>query len=117
MKSCLFALGFLTLGVVPGVAGEKLNSKEIKAMFPGTYQGVYGKSTAFEVHGNANGTIRGIAEGKHDKGKWWVQGNRLCMAWTVWASGKSKCRVVEKRGAWFVGLNSKGKVKLKVRRK
>ncbi len=117
MKLLLLTIAFVVSGTMVAGASDRMNARQIKAMFPGIYEGIYGSDTSFVVEGKADGSIRGVAEGKHDSGKWWVEGNRLCMAWKVWSEGKSRCRRVEKRNGWIVGLNSKGKVKLRVRRR
>ena len=96
-------------------AGKTLSASQIRAMFPGTYVGTYGK-TPVNIKANSNGSLRGIAEGRHDQGRWSIVGNKLCVAWTVWGSGKTKCKTVVKRGHWYVTLKKSGKVKMKIRR-
>lgn len=53
---------------------------------------------------NANGTISGIA-GKHnqydDRGRWSVEGNKLCTHWEIWGDGKKSCSNVSFSGERF----------------
>jgi len=112
--TCLALLALVT----HASAANRLSGAQIKAFFKGTFVGEYGKKkTPFVVHVSATGKLQGEAEGKYDKGRWRVKGNKLCISWKHWSSDKEKCRHVVRLGGWYAALKSSGKIKLRLRRK
>lgn len=37
-------------------------------------------------------------EGVSDRGKWWVDGNRLCQKWSSWMDGETYCYALSQNG-------------------
>ena len=85
---------FLALPPVDALAGEdKLNGAEIDAAYSGanmSFKTSYG--TFFSVW-DADGTMtsRDVTGVVPDKGKWWVQGDRICRKWDFWFGAKEEC--------------------------
>jgi len=92
----------------PVNAGERtLKAKEVRALFPGRYEArVHGYKLA--VVANGNGSLAGAAFNRTDKGRWWVKGNRLCVAWSNWTDGKPTCGRITRSGKWYVSHNASG---------
>jgi hypothetical protein len=99
------------------LAGSRLSQYQLNKLFPGTYVGTYGRKKAFVIKARANGGVSGIVDGKHDSGLWAIKAGKLCIAWKHWTHGTPKCRFVTRRGAWYFALNSRGKSKIKFRRR
>lgn len=93
MKSVqIIAAAFVALAIVnPALAGGALSPQEIKKLAPGRYAVNVMGLVSMTVSMRANGAIVGEAKGKRDTGVWSVQGQRLCVAWTKWYSGKQRC--------------------------
>ena len=72
-------------------AGDRsLKAKDIRGLFPGKYEArVQGYKVV--IHARGNGALAGAAFNRTDKGRWWVKGNRLCVSWSNWTSGKATC--------------------------
>ncbi len=86
------AAAIVTLALVnPALAGGALSPQEIKKLAPGRYAVNVMGLINMTVSMRANGVILGEAKGKRDKGVWMVQGQKLCVAWNSWNSGKRRC--------------------------
>ncbi|NNE24275.1 MAG: hypothetical protein HKN11_16875 [Rhizobiales bacterium] len=110
MRSFTSILAFLALISMPAQADTlRLGAKSIKNLFPGHYEArVRGYKVLFSAH--RGGKLVGQAFGRQDRGKWFVKGSRLCVAWRKWTKGKVKCGSVSKRGMWYVASDAKGQV-------
>lgn len=87
----------------------RLGAQSIKNLFPGHYEArVQGYKVLFSAH--RGGKLVGQAFGREDRGKWYVKGSRLCVAWRKWTKGKAKCGTVSKRGKWYVASDAKGQM-------
>ena len=58
-----------------------------------------------------NGSLSGSAFSTKDKGRWWIKGNRLCVAWSNWTSGKATCGHIKRAGS-FTRRADKSQVRL-----
>ncbi len=110
LRSFTSILAFLALISMPAQADTlRLGAKSIKNLFPGHYEArVRGYKVLFSAH--RGGKLVGQAFGRQDRGKWFVKGSRLCVAWRKWTKGKVKCGSVSKRGMWYVASDAKGQV-------
>jgi hypothetical protein len=109
------AFGAAALVAFTGAAtAGTLDGGSIKRLFPGRFEAkVQGYTVYFAGFGN--GTLKGQAYGRQDKGVWFVKGNTLCVAFRDWTKGKAKCGQITQQGGWFVANNTEGEV-LKFRR-
>ena len=119
MKGLQAGLFGLALGVVAidgAAAAQKLSRPQLLKLFPGTYSGVASDGTRIRIMGRADGTIRGIADQKHDQGRWSVEGGALCIQWTFWLGARKRCGAVHRDGPWYVAVKKNGKERLRVLR-
>lgn len=112
----------LGLGLEPGVrvtaaAAEQIPGTAIKALFPGTFEGVWKGKHELVIGAKANGKLSGFADGKYDEGRWEVDGDRLCVSFEVWTDGDRKCGELYRNGSWYVGLVDDGEPRLRFRKK
>lgn len=108
------ALSVLTLDGAE--AAQRLSRAELLKLFPGTYSGVAKDGTRVRIQGTADGSLHGIADAKHDRGRWTVEGNRLCIKWGFWMSAKKRCGAVHRDGPWYVAVKANGSVRMRFRR-
>jgi hypothetical protein len=102
------AFGAAALVAFTGAASAgTLDGGSIKRLFPGRFEAYFA--------GFGNGTLKGQAYGRQDKGVWFVKGSTLCVAFKDWTKGKAKCGQITQQGGWFVANNTEGEV-LKFRR-
>lgn len=93
---------------------DDLDGNWIKELFPGNYEAkVQGTMVIFA--GYSNGWLNGATRFAQDRGRWYVQGDQLCMSWEKWTSGKAMCGSISQAGGWFIATGDTGEV-LKFRR-
>ncbi len=89
----------------------RLGAQSLKKLFPGHYEArVKGYKILFSAH--RGGKLVGQAFGRSDRGKWFVKGRRLCMAWQNWTKGKVKCGSVSRQNNWYIAHDADGQVLL-----
>lgn len=112
IPAAIAALGLLA--TVGQAGSNQLDAKSIKGLFPGYFEAkVEGYRVQFS--GTGNGMLNGQAFGREDQGRWYIQGNRLCVAWKEWTKGEAKCGAISQKDGWFVASNGSGQL-LKFRR-
>jgi len=111
MKTTVFAaaaaMGMLCLAASAQAGDQSLNAGAIQGLFPGYYKAEVMGGYTLLIAAKANGRLEGKAFGHEDKGRWTVVGDRLCVSWSRWTDGKSKCGDIVKSGSWFIARNDK----------
>jgi len=100
---------FLTLAVSAAVAAgsaspaqaRQLGHDAIQALFPGTFDVSFKHKTFFVVTAHGNGTMTGSLAGITDRGSWSIRGRKLCIAFSRWNEGKTKCKDVFLENGWI----------------
>jgi hypothetical protein len=116
LQAGLLGLALSMVAIDGAAAVEKLSRTQLLKLFPGTYGGVASDGTRIRIMGRADGTIRGIADQKHDQGRWSVEGNALCIQWTFWLGAMKRCGAVHRDGPWYVAVKKDGSARMKFRR-
>lgn len=49
------------------------------------------------------------SEGVSDRGKWWVDGSRLCQKWSSWMDGETYCYTLSRSGDRVRWVRSDGR--------
>ena len=80
---------------------KQLGQDAIQALFPGSFDVSFKHKTYFTVTAHANGTMTGKVAGITDRGTWSVRGRKLCIAFSRWNEGKTKCKDVFLEGGWI----------------
>lgn len=100
----LAAAGFVLFVSSFGVsAGDVLSQKELRRLFPGSFQAVVHGNITLKIVAHRNGTLTGLYSGKMDKGRWSVSNGRLCVVLDTWMGGKSSCSSVVAEAGWYRG--------------
>jgi hypothetical protein len=81
---------------------DMLTGREIRASVSGArIVGVNENESPYTILLRPGGSMKGIL-GKlkqfDDRGRWWVEGDKLCMHWELWLLGKPTCYDVEVSG-------------------
>jgi hypothetical protein len=76
------------------IAGKRIY---LKVPFGGEFPLYYDKSGVVDGSGQALGLGRFMAP--EDRGRWWVDNNRLCQQWEEWYDGKKHCFELVRTGA------------------
>lgn len=114
-KIIVLAISAMGLAAPHGAAvAGNLDSSSIRKLFPGEFEAVV-RGYRIHISGSAGGRLVGEAYGQQDRGRWYMKGNTLCVAWNKWAEGKSTCGKISQQSGWFVASGSGGQI-LKFRR-
>jgi len=82
---------------------------------------VFLKISGFElpIQYSSRGTMKGRmssfaaafsgSEGVSDRGKWWVDGSRLCQKWSSWMDGETYCYTLSRSGDRVRWVRSDGR--------
>jgi hypothetical protein len=89
------------VAAVPLAQAKQLNQDAIRALFPGTFDVSFKHKTYFVVTARANGSMTGRMAGITDQGTWSVRGQKLCIAFSKWHEGRTKCKDVFLEGDWI----------------
>jgi hypothetical protein len=91
LKTQFAAALVLVLLAAPAAAGQ-LNSQQLRALAPGSYAvSIYGlikMTIRLQPGGSISGTT---SKKKSDSGVWTVSDEKLCIRWTRWLKGKTRC--------------------------
>lgn len=111
MKATVFAaaaaIGMLCLASSAQAGDQSLSAAAIQGLFPGYYKAEVMGGYTLLIAAKANGRLQGKAFGHEDRGRWTVVGHRLCVSWTRWTDGKTKCGDIVKSGGWFIARSDK----------
>jgi len=106
MKTKVFAaaaaMGMLCLASSAQAGDQSLSATTIQGLFPGYYKAEVMGGYTLLIAAKSNGRLQGKAFGHEDRGRWTVVGDRLCVSWTRWTDGKTKCGDIVKSGSWYV---------------
>jgi hypothetical protein len=79
---------------------QELSQRELRQLFPGKFVAYAYGVARINLVANPNGTVFGKM-GKADTGRWWLQGNVLCLKFKRWLKARKRCGTVSKRGDWY----------------
>ena len=99
----------VSIGVSAKAELKNLSGSEVRKIVAGktiVLETPYGFELPIRYRVNGTMTGRGhkiaqlvSAKGKTiDRGRWWIQGNRLCQKWNDWLEGKSHCFRLKRQG-------------------
>ena len=108
-------LGVMT-SLSPASAAERLTAKQIRALFPGSFTGIWQNTNRVSIKAERDGTLAGVAGGMTDSGVWQVNGRRLCVTFKSWTQNKQRCGEVFRDGAQYIGFIEDGKPQLQFQR-
>jgi len=87
----------------PAQAEEKLSGKQLRQLFPGTFQAVVHGIVRLKVAAHGNGKLVGEMTGRKLTGSWRVAGSKLCIGISAGAEDRSECSDVSYADGWYVG--------------
>ncbi|HML93756.1 hypothetical protein [Methyloceanibacter sp.] len=69
----------------------------------------------YSARGTMTGRMSTVAaafsgnKGVSDRGKWWVDGNRLCQKWSSWMDGETYCYALSQKGSQVRWVRNDGR--------
>jgi hypothetical protein len=100
----LLLLGLLTTNVwttAPLQAAGSVSALELRRLFPGSLPG--NRAGIFENPHHRVGRLFTVcaANGKSDRGVWAIRADRLCIRFTKWLKGRTRCSKVTEQAGWY----------------
>ena len=109
----------LSLAVLPALADDRLDAREMHHVMPGNWSGTY-KTTSLTLSITADGSVRGSYGGIPASGRWTAKrmndGDRICLTISAIIS-ETKCGELFRKGNNVIyGYLNRGKPRLWLRR-
>ncbi len=103
MKPLAVVLTLAALACAAPASADTLTQKDLRVLFPGSYMvKIFGRWD-LSVRMSSNGSVTGRAGDRTDKGRWSIEGNKLCIAWSNWTSGRKGCSALTRSGRKISG--------------
>ncbi|MDX2155520.1 MAG: D-Ala-D-Ala carboxypeptidase family metallohydrolase [Hyphomicrobiaceae bacterium] len=115
IKTALAAVQ-VSVVAVAGASAREMKRDEISALVSGTIVEIdtpLGKKIPIQhladgrLAGDA-GELASYLGARADKGRWWIEGDRLCQKWSIWFSGEQQCLRLDKVGDRISWTNQSG---------
>jgi hypothetical protein len=103
LRSGAAALTLLLAFSTGAFAGDKLGPTELKRLVPGRYLVTLSNAVNLTVVMRANGTVSGTTKSDADTGKWMLDGSRLCIGFTKWLGGNTRCSALISQAGYYQG--------------
>jgi hypothetical protein len=92
MHKQFLSAAVLCLALAAPAAAGQLSANQLRGLAPGTYAVSILGLVKMTVNMQPGGGISGItSKKKRDAGAWSVQGEKLCIRWSRWLKGKTRC--------------------------
>jgi hypothetical protein len=91
IKFCFGLILAAPLLLASAKAEPTLTALQLRALAPGSYDVEVMDSVSLTVKLFKNGKMAGELGNDSDTGRWRVSGNRLCIVWTKWLRGETRC--------------------------
>ena len=84
-------------------AGElsTLSKRQLNSLFPGEFQVVAHGLLKLHIIASSDGTLLAHQVGKSDTGQWEVRADRLCIKFSSWLKGRTRCSRVSENAGWY----------------
>jgi hypothetical protein len=102
--SALLLVGLVATGGLPTKplqAAESISALELRQLFPGRFQAIARGIVKIRIVASADGSLYAQQIGKSDTGVWSVRADRLCIRFTRWLKGRTRCSRVTEQSGWY----------------
>src|SRR5215213_1533064 len=91
----------VVLPTAPLQAAESVSGLELRRLFPGRFQAVAHGFLKIRIVASADGSLYARQIGKADTGVWAIRADRLCIRFTKWLKGRTRCSRVTEQAGWY----------------
>lgn len=102
-KTAIAALTLFLALSNAALAGGNLGPAELKRLVPGRYLVTLSNAVNLTVVMRANGTVSGSTKSDADSGHWQLDGSRLCIGFTKWLGGNTRCSSLVAEAGYYQG--------------
>jgi hypothetical protein len=78
-----------------------LSERQLHSLFPGEFHVVTHGLLKLHIIASSDGTLLAHQVGKSDTGQWEVRADRLCIKFSNWLKGRTRCSRVSENAGWY----------------
>ena len=88
---------------VPSKAAEVVNvsERELRQLFPGKFRAIAHGLIKVSITALADGSLIAQRSGKSDSGSWTIRSGQLCIKFSKWLKGRTRCSTVTEKAGWY----------------
>ena len=80
---------------------SKLSAGELRQLFPGRFHAIAHGFLKIKITALADGSLFAQQIGKSDTGIWNIRSGQLCIKFSKWLKGRTRCSKVTERAGWY----------------
>ena len=90
-------------GLSPSKAAEVVNvsERELRQLFPGKFRAIAHGLIKVSITALADGSLIAQRLGNSDSGSWNIRSGQLCIKFSKWLKGRTRCSTVTERAGWY----------------
>jgi hypothetical protein len=93
-----------TAVIAPSQAAEvatKVSERELRQLFPGQFRAIAHGLVKVSITALADGSLTARQVDKSDTGSWNIRSGQLCIKFSTWLKGRTKCSAVTEKAGWY----------------
>jgi len=93
-----------TAVITPSQAAEvatKVSERELRQLFPGQFRAIAHGLVKVSITALADGSLTAQQVGKSDTGTWNIRSGQLCIKFSKWLKGRTRCSTVTEKAGWY----------------
>jgi hypothetical protein len=82
-------------------AATNVSERELRQLFPGQFHAVAHGLLKVSIRARADGSLTAQQVGKSDTGTWNIRSGQLCIKFSKWLKGRTRCSTVTEKAGWY----------------
>ena len=83
-------------------AAAKVSERELRQLFPGQFHAIARGLLKVSITARADGSLFARQMiGKSDNGTWSISSGQLCIKFSKWLKGRTRCSTVTEKAGWY----------------
>src|SRR5688572_28023141 len=82
-------------------AASEVSEAELRQLFPGRFSAIAHGFLKVQITALADGSLVAQQIGKSDTGIWKIRSGQLCIKFSKWLKGQTKCSAVTEQAGWY----------------
>ena len=79
----------------------KVSESELRQLFPGQFHAIAHGLIKVRITALADGSLIAKQIGKSDTGTWNIRSGQLCIKFSKWLKGRTRCSTVTEKAGWY----------------
>jgi hypothetical protein len=93
-----------TAVIAPSQAAEvatRVSEHQLRQLFPGQFHAIARGLIRVKITALADGSLVAQQIGKSDTGTWNIRSGQLCIKFSKWLKGRTRCSAVTEKAGWY----------------